>query len=286
MAHLPESTLKKLRRIGQGLNLMARVSPAVAGRITFRLFCSPRRKPMNEQDKDFLLAARQPVMEVNGIPVANFCWQPSGASNGRSVLFLHGWESNSARWRQYVKALRKVGFTIWALDAPASGLSGGRMLNLLIFSTVVKKFLEEKGDIYAVVGHSLGGGAAVLSTTLLGAPRPEKMVVLGTFAEAKRVIRDFGAIIGANETVLRQVDLEVARRGGMPIEEYSVVRHVAQLTDVQGLVLHDQDDDVAPVAEARLIAENWEGAQFIETTGLGHRMQHGSVVKAVRDFLV
>jgi pimeloyl-ACP methyl ester carboxylesterase len=283
--HLPEATLKKLRLLGRSLNLLARVSPALAGRITFRLFCSPRRKPMNEQDKDFLLAARQPAWQVNGTSVSTYCWQPTGAANGRSVLFLHGWESNSARWRNYVKALRKTGFTVWALDAPASGLSGGHTLNLLIFSGVVKKFLEEKGNVYAVVGHSLGAGAAIMSAALLGGPRPEKMILLAAFAETMRIIRDFSTIIGANETVIRQVELEIVRQGGVPISEYSVAQKITLLTDVRGLVLHDHDDDVAPVAEGRLLAERW-GAEYLETQALGHRMQHGSVVRMVRDFLV
>ncbi|MCC6280565.1 MAG: alpha/beta fold hydrolase [Saprospiraceae bacterium] len=282
---LPESTLKKLRRVGQALNMLARVSPPLAGRAAFRLFCSPRRKALPEHDMAFLKAARQGTLEVKGVSISTYQWLPKGTDNGRTVLFLHGWESHSARWRHYVKALCKAGFTVQALDAPASGLSGGRMLNLLIFSAVVKKHIEENGVPYAMVGHSLGGGAAVMSTALFHAQRPQKMVLLGTFAESKRVIRDFGRIIGANETVLKHVDMEIERRSGIPVEAYSVVQQVTLLTDVQGLVLHDRDDDVAPVAEGRLIAERWSAA-YLETEGFGHRMQHMSVVHAVRDFLV
>lgn len=282
---IPESTLKNLRRIGQGLNMMARWSPQMAGRTAFRLFSSPRRRPLSEQDKDFLLAARQDTMLVNKIPVSNYLWQPSGAPNGRTVLLLHGWESHSARWRSYVQALRKAGFSVGALDAPASGFSGGKMLNLLVFSQVVKQYVEERGTPYAMIGHSLGGGAAVISTALMGAPRPEKMILLAVFAESKRIIGDFGRIIGANEKVLEYVDREVERRSGMPMDDFSVTRQVKLLTDVQGLVLHDRDDSVAPVAEGRLVAELWPGARYSETTGLGHRMQHASVVKMVKDFL-
>lgn len=280
-----DATLKKLQRIGQALNLLERWSPALTGRATYRLFCSPRRKPMPEHDKKFLIEARQSVLEVKGVPVSTYEWLPKGESNGRKVLFLHGWESHSARWRQYVKLLCKSGFTVQALDAPASGLSGGRMLNLLLFSAAVKQFIEEKGSPYAIVGHSLGGGAAVLSAAIFDAPRPEKMVLMGVFAETKRVIRDFGGFIGANEKVLNQVEIEIERRGGLPIEAYSIAQKVALLKDVQGLVMHDCDDAVAPVAEGRLVAEQWN-ARYVETVGFGHRMQDKSVVQAVKDFLV
>ncbi len=282
---LPEPTLKKLRRVGQALNLLARVSPALAGRTAFRLFCSPRRRPLPEHDNAFLTAARNGTLEVEGVPISTYRWQPSGAANGRNVLFLHGWESHSARWRNYVKALCKVGFSVDAFDAPASGLSGGRTLNLSIYSAAVKKHIEKNGVPYAIVGHSLGGGAAVMSTALFDAPRPEKMVLLAVFAETTRVLQDFGRIIGANETVLRYVDREIERLSGIPPAGYSVLEKVAMLTDVQGLVLHDHDDEVAPVAEGRLVAERW-AATYVETAGFGHRMQHSSVVHAVRDFLI
>ncbi len=282
---LPELTLKKLRRVGRALNLLAHVSPQLAGSAAFRLFCSPRRQLMPAHDKAFLKAAYQGSIEIKDLSISTYAWQPTGAPNGRSVLFLHGWESHSARWRQYVKVFCKAGFSVQALDAPASGLSGGRMLNLLLFSTAVKKFIEKNGSPYAIVGHSLGGGAAVMSTTLFDAPRPEKMVLLGVFAETNRVIRDFGNIIGANETVLRQVDKEIERRSGIPVDAYSVAQKVTLLRDVQGMVLHDRDDAVAPVAEGRFVAEQW-AATYLETEGFGHRMQHISVVHAVRDFLV
>ena len=183
------------------------------------------------------------------------------------------------------RSLCKAGFTVQALDAPASGLSGGRILNLSIYSAAVKKHIEKNGAPYAIVGHSLGGGAAVISAALFDAPRPEKMVLLAVFAETTRVLHDFGHIIGVNETVLRYVDREIERLSGIPPAGYSVLQKVALLTDVQGLVLHDHDDEVAPVAEGRLVAERW-AAKYVETEGLGHRMQHMSVVHAVRDFLI
>ncbi|MCA0238476.1 MAG: alpha/beta fold hydrolase [Bacteroidetes bacterium] len=284
MRHFSPSTLRKLRNLGRSLNALSRMSPAMAGRLTFRLFCSPRRKPMDVQDKNFLLAAQQPMWQAEGMPISTYRWEPTGEGNGRQVLFLHGWESNSARWRQYIKALRKKGFQVWAFDAPRSGLSGGDRLNVLLFSKVVKQFLEEKGHFYAVVGHSLGGGAAVMSAALLGGPRPEKMVLLAAFAETERVIRDFSGYIGANETVIQRVFHEIERQGGIPIHEYSVAQKITLLSDVQGLVMHDEHDDVAPVEEGRLLAERW-GAAYIETQEHGHRMQHSSVVRAVRDFL-
>lgn len=275
--------LKKARRAGKMLNALSVVSPALAGRVAFRFFCTPRRQPVREKDVEFLATARQFTFHSGNLPIHGYTWT-SEHPQAAEVLCLHGWESNSARWHKYIKSLRQAGFTVHAFDAPASGHSGGSTLNALLYSRVIRDFVALKGVPYAIVGHSLGGAAAVMSAAILQTPRPAKMVLLGVFAESKRVIRDFGAILGVNETVLQGIHRVIEHRSGMPIEEYSVAEQARLLTDVEGFVLHDRDDDVAPVEEGRLIAERWR-ARYLETQGLGHRMQDASVTKAVVQFL-
>ena len=281
--NIPEATLKKIRRVGKMLNALAAVSPTLAGKAAFRVFCTPRRLPLRDQDRDFLATAEQGTLHVDRVALRTYTW-PSAQPDARTVLFLHGWESNSARWRKYVKAAREAGFRVQAFDAPANGHSDGKMLNLLLFSRAIKVFVEHHGTPYAVVGHSLGGGAAVMSVAVVGAFPPEKLVLMGVFAESTRVVDDFGAVLAVNSTVIQGIHREIERRSGMPIDEYSVQKKVALLSGVQGLVLHDRDDEVAPVAEGRAIAESW-GRPFVETIGLGHRMQDKSVVEAVTAFL-
>lgn len=278
------AVLKKIRRVGKTLNALAAVSPTLAGRAAFRIFCSPRRLPVRPEDLEFLASARQFDFHAeNKLRIRGYTWQ-SGQPGAPEILFLHGWESNSARWRRYVTEVLEAGCTVHAFDAPASGHSDGKMLNVLLYSRVVKRFIAEKGVPYAIVAHSLGGAAAVMSAAMLGAPRPEKMILLGVFAESSRVIRDFSSILGVNDTVLQQVYREIERRSGIPIDEYSVAKKVKLLTDVQGFVLHDRNDEVAPVEEGRLVADLWQ-ARYLETKGLGHRMQGQSVVQAVVSFI-
>ena len=153
------------------------------------------------------------------------------------------------------------------------------MLNVLLYSRVVKDFVAEKGAPYGMVGHSLGGAAAVMSAAILQTPRPAKMVLLGVFAESKRVIRDFGSIMGVNDTILQGIYRVIEQRSGVPIEDYSVAEKTRLLTDVEGFVLHDLNDEVAPVEEGREIARCWQ-ARYLETQGLGHRMQDAEVAGA------
>jgi predicted alpha/beta hydrolase family esterase len=280
-----DAFLKKVRRAGKFINALALVAPRQAGRLAFRIFCSPRRQPLREQDRSFLGTAHQSVLPVEGHQIRVYTWHSSHQSEKkRVVLFLHGWESNSGRWRKYIKPICNAGFTVMALDAPAHGNSSGKQVNLPLYSRVIKAFMEHFGTPEALVGHSLGGAAVVMSMGAFGAPRVRKAVVLSGFAETSRVMQDFSRFLGLKPLVSEQINKEIEKRSGMRVEQYSVVEKAALLQDVQGLVLHDHDDDVAPVEEGKLIADAWN-AQFIKTRGFGHRMQDKSVITHVLAFL-
>lgn len=277
-------TLKKIQRMGKMLNALVLVSPALAGKVAFQFFCTPRRLPVREKDAAFLASAERGSLLFQKQKISTYSWR-SEQPDAKTALLLHGWESNSARWRKYIKGLSAAGFTVHAIDAPASGNSPGKRLNVILYSGVVKEFIAKNGSPNVIIGHSLGGAAAVMSTTLLAAAQPEKMVLLGVFAESTRIIQDFGQILGLNPGVIKAMRKEIEKRSGSPIEAYSVAQKTLQLQGVKGLVIHDADDDVAPVAEGKTVAETW-GANFLQTEGFGHRLQDKSVVSAVVDFAV
>jgi predicted alpha/beta hydrolase family esterase len=277
-----ESVLKKIRRMGKMLNALESVTPVLAGKLAFQVFCTPRRQPLREKDAAFLATAVHGTLVYSNLKITHYSW-PAPDPHAKKALLLHGWESNSGRWQQYVKGLIKAGFTVVAVDAPASGNSQGKRLNAVIFSHVVEKYIAQHGVPDVIVGHSMGGAAAVLYATLPNAVPPPKMILLGVFAESTRVIRDFGSLLGANDRLINAIYKEVEKKSGIPIEAYSIPKKAALLQAVQGLVVHDEDDAVAPVSEGRLVADAWH-ATFLKTTGLGHRLQDSSVVQAVVDF--
>lgn len=279
---IPEATRKKLKRIGKFLNALTVIAPATGGKVAFRLFCTPRRLKIRDNDAEFLATAVKGEFLFRNHRICTYSWGAQ-QKDAPAILLIHGWESSSARWARYVRPLLQAGFSVHAFDGPASGNSEGKLLNVLLLSAAVQEYIRLHGAPYGIVGHSLGGAAIVMSLTMLQAAKPEKLVLMGVFAESRRVIYDFAGVLGANERVVQAIFREIERRSNMPIDAYSVAGKAAELRELKGLVIHDATDEVAPVAEGRRVADSW-GARFLETRGFGHRLQDKSVVEAIVSF--
>jgi pimeloyl-ACP methyl ester carboxylesterase len=280
-----ERFLRWARRLGKAINTLYVVSPKLAGKMAFQVFSTPRRIPLWPADLAFFSKSIQHKVPFRRYELCVYEWlPPQQPLSLKTILLLHGWDSSSARWRKLVNALLKAGYRVLAMDAPASGQSGGKRLNLGLFSKAVLAVEERFGLPYARIGHSLGGAAAVMTTALYAGKAPEKIVLMGVFAESTRVIAGFGQMMHLEQPVLDAVDVEVKRITGRSLTEFSVATQVATLTHVRGFVIHDQDDAIAPVAEGRLVAEAWK-AQYLETVCYGHSLQHKRVNEAILDFL-
>ena len=77
-----------------------------------------------------------------------------------TVLLLHGWESNSFRWRNLIGHLKREGYRVLAFDAPAHGHSSGSLFNVIRYTECTQTIVSRYNPDY-IIGHSVGGMTAV-----------------------------------------------------------------------------------------------------------------------------
>ncbi len=149
-----EKLLPKI--IGSYLNVLSYVSANYAANKALHLFSTPRKGSLKKMHQEFLNTAVKEVLYYDDLPIATYNWE----GEKQTILLVHGWESNSARWKKKIKHFISNGFNIIALDAPAHGGSGSKVFNALLYSEfiniVVKRFNPK-----IVIGHSVGGMASV-----------------------------------------------------------------------------------------------------------------------------
>jgi len=269
------------KNIGKGINFIAALSPSLAQKISFRLFTSPRPRKPKPEEIAFLKTATKQSVSCDGQKIQAYIWGHSD----KKVLFTHGWESNAGRWRSFIPGLVEAGYQVIAFDAPGHGASDGKRLHLVIFMSAIQALFKEFGAFDAVVGHSMGAGALVISLATQSLPRPKKAVLLGSFAEVSEVYNNYANMLGLTPKLAPRFNDTIKRLSGHHIAYFSVAEKAGQLHDIQGLIIHDKQDKTIAVQEARNIAKSWSSAEYIETDGAGHSLQTDPIFTKIISFI-
>ncbi|SFD06304.1 alpha/beta hydrolase [Streptomyces aidingensis] len=271
------------------LNTASRAAPRPAGALAFALFRrAGARAGLRPAEAALMRTARTETLDLDGTPVRVHRW----GSGERPVLLLHGWRSRASRWQPLAEALLAAGYSPVAFDAPGHGDSGGRGSTILEYRAAVRRLRAAAGRPFeALIGHSFGGLAAFAA--LRDPDTARRLVTVSGISRFGFLTEGFGAQLGLRprlETELRRrVERFLARRGeeGDVWSRFSASHRPAGIT-VPIMVIHDEDDGVVPVDQARHVMRSYPGqADLLLTRGLGHAriLSDPGVVDAVVDFL-
>jgi len=268
------------KSIGLYLNALSLVAPKKAVQKAYTLFSTPRKGKIQFDDiPEVLKSAEAVTFDFEGEKIQTYTWK-----GNETILFLiHGWESNSARWKKALPYILKSGYTIVAIDAPAHGLSSGRDFNAHKYS----QYIHHIANIHPpkiLIGHSIGGKACLHYQSLHQNKAIEKMVVLGAPSDFKAIFENFISLLSLNSTIDRglvKYYLENFNLSNKEIEGPLFLNN----TNPKGLIVHDIEDTVVAFAEAEKNAKAWKEALFIETKGLGHSLNDEALFEKISAFI-
>ena len=146
------------RRLRGFFAVVQTLSPIAGRRLALLMFLTPPRRRLDPDDAPIVALARRTTRRCCGSDsFTMWRWEPDGPT----VVLLHGWGSHAARFGSFIAPLRAAGFSVIGIDAPAHGTSPGRFSDLPRFRDSLAEVLRAHDPIYAVIGHSLGGGAVL-----------------------------------------------------------------------------------------------------------------------------
>ena len=266
---------------GLYLNVLALVAPRQAGREGFMLFCRPFKSPITRKQHEFFNSAERFDHEWDGHIIQGFRW----GSGPKTVLFVHGWQSHSYRWKAYIESLPREEYTVYAFDAPGHGLSSGNFLSVPLYSSVIRNFIHQIGKVDAVAAHSLGG-FSLLYTCFKDPTLPVgRIILMATPGEATEFISAFRDALKLSDRVLALIVDHFTEKYNVSPHYFSALKFAAGL-EVKGLIIHDEDDPEAPYAYAQSLHGAWKTSRMITTRGAGHNLKSPHVVKHLVDFLL
>ena len=247
-----------------GLNGLGRVSPSLAGRLAFHLFCTPFRHAEPPRETAVLRQAERFSIPFRDIGLAAYAW-----GEGPTVLLVHGWSGRGPQLGAFVEPLVAAGHRVVAIDLPAHGRTPGRRTNAQVTTEAVLRVGEAIGPLRGVIAHSFGA----LNTTLAlrDGLNAERVVYLAPACRASQAVRGFAGQIGLSWPVEWGLRSEMERRFGPNIWPQFSARVCAPHLSLPALIFHDLEDLEVPYREGQLLAHSWPGARLVVTAGLGHR---------------
>jgi pimeloyl-ACP methyl ester carboxylesterase len=274
--------IKKIisRLVGMYLNGLAFLAPHVAGRRGFYLFCTPLAPPVKHYHRKFFDMAEKSTFEFEGNKIQTYRW----GNGAKRILFLHGWQSHSFRWKKYIETFSKEDFTLYALDAPAHGSSGGTYINLPIYSRAIAKFFEQVHPIHTVISHSFGSFAMLYALYDYPALPLERLVIMGVPGEASDFIEFYRRELGLSFRAIKVISDHFEKTLRHPPAFFSASAFAKPIT-IPGLIVHDKNDEETPYHYAVQIHEAWKNSTLFTTSGLGHNLKSTEVMQQVMDFV-
>ncbi|MFH6602199.1 alpha/beta fold hydrolase [Maribacter algicola] len=264
---------------GHYYNLLSLVVPQKTAEKAFHLFCTVRKGKVLPHQKDYLNNCKHELLDVEGYQIQTYNWP----GNKGTVLLIHGWESNSFRWRNLIAELEKDNFNILAFDAPGHGYSSGKHLHVPLYSEILQNLIERYRPGY-LVAHSVGGMTVLYNEHINKSKDVSKIVTVASPSEFFEIMEHFQNILRFNDRTMRALDQYVFNRFGFYIREFSTSEFVKGNTK-KGLLLHDKLDKVTPYHASVKVQANWKKSKLISTEGLGHSLHQDEINYQIIDFL-
>jgi pimeloyl-ACP methyl ester carboxylesterase len=260
--------------------MLSPIFPKLTRNIAFELLCRVEKIPVREEGQVFFDSGETHWLQIAGYRTALYKW-----GNGpKKVLFLHGWTSNSQRWKDYVESMDPNEFSCYALDAPGHGTSEGNYLNLEIFREAYEKSLEITGPLDVLIGHSLGNLVAGYQFLHKANTVVKSYVIMGSPSGMEALFDYFEDILGLSPRMLRNLGIKINEVLKIPYESASMEQFFRRL-DKPLLLIHEESDAITPIGPIREAAKHALQIETFYTNGLDHTLKSSDVLRKVISFI-
>ena len=268
------------KSIGIYINLISFIAPKKATQLAHAFFSEPRKGKFTiDTLPKTLKEAQSQIIQHKDDSIQTYIWK----GNDTIILLIHGWESNSSRWKKMLPYLKKSGSTIIAIDGPAQGLSSGKEITVPKYAEFID-IAAKKYKPHYIIGHSMGGKTSLYYQYKYQNPNIQKIVILGAPSDFTIILKNFTTLLSLNSTVTKALKNKYTKHLNLNLDQFAS-KEFASKINVKGLLAHDVEDTVVLFDEGEKIATSWKDAQFIATKGLGHKLHDDVLYRKVYSFL-
>lgn len=262
--------------------LLSFFSKRKAAEKAFEIFGTPYLKSIR---KGAINDAETIWFYLNSKKVNGYRWNHP---QDKRALILHGFGSAGHKFEDHARLLAGKGYEVLAFDAPAHGNSEGNTTNAIEYAQMIIEVIDQFGPVNSFLAHSFGGISLCLAMEQIPHSAESKVVFIAPATETTTAVDDaFSMLKLKNPAVRHEFNKIVFELSGRQTEWFSMRRAMHHIT-ASVLWIHDEDDDITPLADALKVKEdNHPNIIFVITKGLGHRKIYNDegVKNRLADFL-
>jgi pimeloyl-ACP methyl ester carboxylesterase len=207
-------------------------------------------------------------LRVEGYLTEGFQFNKGGKEK---ILLIHGFESSVVNFIDYVQSLIEKDFEVVAFNAKAHGNSEGTTVTIPEYLKQLEQIELTYGPFHGFMGHSFGGLALAHLLEKIKDNPHRKAVFIAPATETTTAIDGFFRLLHLNEGIKEAFYQLILEKGGVEASYYSI-RRAATNIQARVLWLHDENDRITPLDDAKKVMEDGHpNFSFMITQGLGHK---------------
>lgn len=265
------------------------IAPETTGYILVKMVFTPKRKILRPAHKEclaqaerFIFPARQFQNPGKTIKVKCYSW----GKGERTVILVHGWDASAVDFYKMIPALVSAGYRVVAFDGPAHGGSQGERSHLIDFKQVLYQMIQQWGEPYAIIGHSMGGGASTFM--LMDYPvKVKKLVAIATTIVSKRFFENLFASEKVPLKMQQAFFKGYAKDLGEPVERYDLLKRKEPIKADNILFVYSDNDEVVPAQDIKVFLKQNPRIESLNAKESGHYniVKNKAVIERIVDFL-
>lgn len=240
--------------------------PNAIANIAYQKLNNPQVLKLREHELACLDKSKKEILKFENFDIQLYRW---GNPADELILLVHGWEGQAGNFSDFVEKLLENNYYIVAFDGPSHGFSSKGETNLFQYQRLVEHLIGHFQP-KKLVSHSFGGVVTTLSLTGNLDFAVDKYLLFTVPDKFSQRIDGVSAQIGITDKVKHILINRIEKETQEKVTELSVSNNVKSMNVKKGLIIHDKNDRIIPINQAKDIVNNWQNAELLEVEGTGH----------------